>query len=36
LGADRSSRAVERTLRVVGLVPPSRAFVAIGNRLRAE
>jgi len=28
LGADRSSRAVERTLRVVGLVPPSRAFVA--------
>jgi hypothetical protein len=28
LSADRSSRAVERTLRVVGLVPPSRAFVA--------
>jgi hypothetical protein len=28
LGAERSSRAVERTLRVVGFVPPSRAFVA--------
>jgi len=28
LGADRSSREVERTLRAVGLVPPSRAFIA--------
>lgn len=28
LSADRSSRGVERTLRAVGLVPPSRAFVA--------
>lgn len=26
LGADRSSREVEQTLRAVGLVPPSRAF----------
>ena len=28
LGAERSSREVERTLRAVGLVPPSRAFLA--------
>ena len=28
LSADRSSRGVERTLRVTGLVPPSRAFLA--------
>lgn len=27
LGADRSSREVEQTLRTVGLVPPSRAFL---------
>lgn len=27
LGADRSSREVEQTLRAVGLVPPSRAFL---------
>jgi hypothetical protein len=28
LSADKSSRGVERTLRAVGLVPPSRAFLA--------
>lgn len=28
LGAEGSSREVEKTLRVVGLVPPSRAFIA--------
>ena len=28
LSADRSSRGVERTLRAIGLVPPSRAFLA--------
>lgn len=28
LGAERSSRSVERTLRVTGLVAPSRAFLA--------
>jgi hypothetical protein len=28
LSADRSSRGVERTLRVIGLVPPSRAYIA--------
>lgn len=28
LSADKSSRGVERTLRVTGLVPPSRAFLA--------
>ena len=28
LGAERSSRGVERTLRATGLVPPSRAFIA--------
>jgi hypothetical protein len=28
LSADRSSRGVDRTLRAVGLVPPSRAFIA--------
>lgn len=28
LTADKSSRGVERTLRVTGLVPPSRAFLA--------
>jgi hypothetical protein len=28
LSADRSSRGVERTLRAVGLIPPSRAFLA--------
>jgi len=28
LSADRSSRGVEKTLRAVGLVPPSRAFLA--------
>ena len=28
LSADRSSRGIERTLRAIGLVPPSRAFLA--------
>ena len=28
LSADRSSRGVEKTLRAVGMVPPSRAFLA--------
>lgn len=28
LGADQSSRGVEKTLRATGLVPPSRAFLA--------
>ena len=28
LGAERSSRSVERTLRITGLAPPSRAFLA--------
>jgi hypothetical protein len=33
LGAERSSRSLERTLRITGLVPPSRAVLA--NRTTA-
>jgi len=36
LSADRSSREVERTLRVVGMVPPGRAFVERRSKQMAE